>query len=137
MNYTHTEHPWVQTDATLVISKSDLVPEAVTERLGLEPTGTRLPGPSRWDPDGDPSGLWLLERAERELGHAGQVDAILDAITPSAEVLRELMDEGYDVGITTFGYVGTGAVLELSPAATTRLASLGIPLKLIVSTSNR
>ncbi|MDT0346683.1 DUF4279 domain-containing protein [Streptomyces litchfieldiae] len=136
-SYEMTERSWVDTDATLVVRKDDLDPEAVSTRLALAPTATRLPGPDRWNPAGDPAGLWLLRCADRALGLPEQLDRVVDAVFDRAEVLRELAAEGYDVTLSVFGRVGPGAMLELPPETALRIASLGIPLELRVSNNER
>ncbi|WP_326598224.1 DUF4279 domain-containing protein [Streptomyces sp. NBC_01803] len=135
--YTLAKNAWVGTNAALVVRKDDLEPQAVTERLGVTPTGTRMPGPDRWRPGGDEAGLWLFECHETRKSLPEQVDEVLDAFTAKADELRALVDEGYNVTLTLFGFVGDGSVVELSSEATARIASLGIPLEVGISTSER
>jgi hypothetical protein len=119
------------------VRRHDLDPAAVTDRLALTPTATRTPGPDRWNPAGDPAGLWLLRCAEPALSLPEQLDRIVDSVEEKADTLRELIDEGYDVTLTAFGLVGDGSVLELMPQTALRVASLGIPLDLRVSNNER
>ncbi|MDT0443367.1 DUF4279 domain-containing protein [Streptomyces johnsoniae] len=136
-SYTYSERKWAGTDATLVVRKDDLDPQAVTARLGLDPTATRLPGPARLRPAGDPSGLWLYQCSTAALGLPEQIDRVVDAVEERAGVLHELAAEGHEVTLTAFGFVGNGSVLEIMPQTALRIASLGIPLELRVSGSER
>ncbi|WP_059010478.1 DUF4279 domain-containing protein [Streptomyces specialis] len=135
--YTRAENAWVGTSAALVVRKDDLEPRTVTERLGLAPTRTRLPGPDRWRPGGDEAGLWLFECHETRKSLPEQVNEVLDVFTAKAGELRSLIDEGYDATLALFGFVGDGSVVELSSETIARIVSLGIPLEVGVSTSER
>ncbi|WP_158674680.1 DUF4279 domain-containing protein [Streptomyces hoynatensis] len=137
MNYTHTERSWVVTEAALEVRGSDLDPERISEHLGLDPTGSRRPGPDRWDPEADEAGLWLLKVSAQATPLAEQLDELLGTVEPRAVGLQELRQEGYDVLLRLFGFVGTGSFFELSPVALGRLTALGVPLRLAVSTSER
>lgn len=135
LKYSHL--PWVLSDVELVVSKDDLNPQEVTERLGLTPTGTRLPGPSRWEPPGEEAGLWLFGCADRDLSLAEQLNRVLDAVEPRVESLQGLLSDGFDVTLKLVGNVGRGAMTKLPEHAVARVAALGIPLDVSVSSSAR
>ncbi|MFC9283407.1 hypothetical protein [Streptomyces collinus] len=39
---------WVLTDVSLAVENADLRPAEITSLLGIQPTGVREPGPSKW-----------------------------------------------------------------------------------------
>jgi hypothetical protein len=128
---------WGNTSAELVIRRDDLDPATVTTRLALEPTSSRLPGPDRWRPGGDSSGVWSFECHDAVLSLPEQMELVLDVAEPRIDELVSLRDEGFDVALTVFGFIGNGAVLELSSAIVQRLAAVGLPLELAVNTNAR
>ena len=130
-------HSWGNTSAELVISGGDLDPAAVSARLAVEPTGSRLPGPDRWRPGGDPSGFWGFECRDAGISLPEQIERVLDVAEPRADELAALRGEGCDVILTAFGFIGNGAVLELPPVTVRRLAAMGLPLELAVNTNAR
>ncbi|MDT0309573.1 DUF4279 domain-containing protein [Streptomyces sp. DSM 44917] len=113
------------------------MPERVTERLGMEPTGVREPGPDRWRPGGDEDGWWIFQRHEMRRSLPEQVEDVLDAVGGRCGELRSLVAEGYEVTFEIFGFVGDGSVVELPAEAVARIAALGVRLEVRVSTSER
>ncbi|MFI8965550.1 DUF4279 domain-containing protein [Streptomyces sp. NPDC053493] len=129
---------WTLTSVALVVRGPELDPEALTARLGLEPTGTRPPGPSRWGRPGDVDGEWRLQCDERTArAFAAQLDTVLAAAEPHRESWRALTAEGLSVSLVVRGYVDNDAQLALSVAQMRRVADLGLPLTLTPSTSER
>ncbi|WP_431047639.1 DUF4279 domain-containing protein [Streptomyces sp. P1-3] len=123
---------------SLVVESPNLDPDVVTERLAIEPTSKRMPGPSKWRSPEDVNGLWLLEcdeRTSRKLDE--QVERILSAITAKGAELRALQADGCEVYLDVFGFVGNGATFQLPAEVVARMAEIGIPLRVAASTSER
>lgn len=136
--YTHLEGDWVLTDTALCIEKEDLDPDAVTAALGIRPSGTRKPGPSRWRPAGDTRGLWILEcneRTSRDLGE--QVAHVLSSIEPRKQELQKLITSGCHAYFRIRGFAGNGASCKLPSPVLARLAALGIQLKVSPNINER
>lgn len=132
------EGPWVLTTVSLTIEKPDLDPSTVSAALGIEPTSSRLPGPSRWRPADDTNGLWILEydqRTAREL--SDQLDRLLSLIESKVAALGSLRATGYQVSIEIRGYAGDGAMLVIPYALLARISHLGIPLTVIPKINER
>ncbi|MGY3680412.1 DUF4279 domain-containing protein [Streptomyces sp. TE33382] len=122
---------WVLTDVSLVVKKSDLDPDTVTARLGLEPTAVRPPGQDRWGPPGEIDGQWRLqcdERTARKLSE--QLDEILPLVERCAPQLREMMAEGFEICLAVHGFADNDSRAFFSSTVVSRIASLGVPLVL-------
>ncbi|MER6200938.1 DUF4279 domain-containing protein [Streptomyces sp. NPDC001586] len=129
---------WVLTDVALVVEKGDLDPDAVTARLGLQPTAVRFPGVDRWGPPGDVAGRWRLtcdERTTRDL--SGQLEHVLSAAEGCAVPLREMRAEGCDVRLAVYGFAGHGSHLLIPAPMISRVARLGLPLILTPNMNDR
>lgn len=138
MDYTQTEYPWTAATATLRVRKDDLDPDAVTSRLGLRPTGSRVPGPDRWDPEGDEAGLWLLDVGSwPKQSLAEQLEKLSAIAEAHTDEFRALIAEGCEVTVIAFGFTGGIAHLEISPECVRRFGAVGIPLHLDPSTNTR
>jgi hypothetical protein len=129
---------WALTDVSLVVRGPDLDPDEVTKKLNIQPTGTRLPGPSRWGPPGDVDGEWRLQCDERSTRvFPEQLDTILTAVEPHADDVRELPANDLSVTLAIRGYVDNDSQIALTPEQMRRVARLGVPLTLAPSTSER
>ncbi|MER5984737.1 DUF4279 domain-containing protein [Streptomyces sp. NPDC001787] len=114
-----------------MVKKSDLDPDEVTARLGLEPTAVRAPGEDRWGPPGEIDGQWRLqcdERTTRKLSE--QLDEILLLAEHCAPQLREMMAEGCEVCLAVHGFADNDSRAFFSSPVVSRVASLGVPLLL-------
>ncbi|UUN27462.1 DUF4279 domain-containing protein [Streptomyces sp. FIT100] len=122
----------------MIIKKSDLDPEAITQRLGIEPSATRAPGPDRWGPPGDTDGQWRLQCDERTTRiFSEQLDVILKAAEGCAQILAMLRSEGFEVTLVVRGYADNDSQLSIPAAGMARISRLGVPLTLRPSLSER
>lgn len=129
---------WTLTDVTLVVRKSDLDPDAVTERLGLQPSSVRMPGIDRWDPKGETDGQWRYQCDERTTRvFSEQLDVVLRASERCARVLAALGAEGCNVALSIGGFADNDSQLSLSVHEMARISRLGIPLILIPNLNER
>ncbi|MFE1444719.1 DUF4279 domain-containing protein [Streptomyces olivaceoviridis] len=129
---------WVLTEVSLVIKGRDLHPEEITPFLGLEPTGVRNPGPSKWDRPGEIDGQWRIscdERTSRDFHE--QLDSILSIAERKRTELRQLAERGYEVTVSLFGFSGNDSTLALESEEIKRIALLGFPLRVAASMNER
>ncbi|MGW3459890.1 DUF4279 domain-containing protein [Streptomyces olivaceoviridis] len=129
---------WVLTEVSLVIKGRDLHPEEITPFLGLEPTGVRNPGPSKWDRPGEIDGQWRIscdERTSRDFHE--QLDGILSIAERKRIELRQLAEQGYEVVVSLFGFSGNDSTLALESEEIKRIALLGFPLRITASMNER
>ncbi|MFE1192597.1 DUF4279 domain-containing protein [Streptomyces olivaceoviridis] len=129
---------WVLTEVSLVIKGRDLHPEEITPFLGLEPTGVRNPGPSKWDRPGEIDGQWRIscdERTSRDFHE--QLDIILSIAERKRTELRQLTEQGYEVAVSLFGFSGNDSTLALESEEIKRIALLGFPLRVAASMNER
>ncbi|MFI1835121.1 DUF4279 domain-containing protein [Streptomyces olivaceoviridis] len=129
---------WVLTEVSLVIKGRDLHPEEITPFLGLEPTGVRNPGPSKWDRPGEIDGQWRIscdERTSRDFHE--QLDSILSIAERKRTELRQLAEQGYEVAVSLFGFSGNDSTLALESEEIKRIALLGFPLRVAASMNER
>ncbi|MFD4786642.1 DUF4279 domain-containing protein [Streptomyces sp. NPDC058459] len=129
---------WLSTAVSFVVSGHDLQPEEVTALLGIEPTGTRSPGPSRWSRPGDTDGLWGI-RCDSNLTHdfREQLAHVLSIMESKKDELTRLVGRGYDVTVDFYGFAGNDCVLTLRPDEVERIAALGFPLKVAANMNER
>ncbi|MEU7135380.1 DUF4279 domain-containing protein [Streptomyces sp. NPDC046261] len=126
------------TVASLTIEKPDLDPGTVTSALGIKPTCTRMPGPSRWRPADDTDGLWMLECDRRTAEDpVEQLSHVLSLVEPKSAELAALQTCGHRVSLEIRGYAGDGATLVIPHALLTRITHLNIPLKVIPNVNER
>ncbi|MEU1784129.1 DUF4279 domain-containing protein [Streptomyces abikoensis] len=129
---------WVLTTVSLTIEKPDLDPRAVSAALGIEPTSSRLPGPSRWRPADDTNGLWMLECDQRTAkGPAEQLAHLLSLVESKTGELGSLRATDHQVHLEIRGYAGDGATFVIPHTLLTRIMHLGIPLKVIPKINER
>ncbi|MEU0051523.1 DUF4279 domain-containing protein [Streptomyces sp. NPDC006309] len=129
---------WVLTEVSLVIKGRDLRPEGITSFLGVEPTGVRNPGPSKWDRPGEIDGQWRIscdERTSRDFHE--QLDSILSVAERKRTELGQLVEQGYEVTVNLFGFSGNDCTLALQPEEIKRIALSGLPLRVAASMSER
>ncbi|MGW3723764.1 hypothetical protein [Streptomyces sp. NPDC000851] len=123
----YAEGDWVETDARLVIRKSDLDPDLPAETIPVVP--------SALNPE---EGVWSLTvHAGLPEGTNGQLRQLLEAIEPFSARLTDLGDRGYEMSIRVSGFVGRGSAFTLTQDVVARLAALNIPLTVSPSTSDR
>ncbi|MQS39444.1 DUF4279 domain-containing protein [Streptomyces katsurahamanus] len=135
--FRRTDATWTLPEVALIIKGADLVPDRITERLGLEPTSSRLPGANRWFP-GDTDGRWHFECDDRTTRiFSEQLDNVLSAVESRTEALASLRSEGYTVALTVWGYVDHDSQLAFSASDMARIARLNVPLSLSQSLSDR
>ncbi|MFD9208708.1 DUF4279 domain-containing protein [Streptomyces sioyaensis] len=126
--------PWVLTQVTVVISKSDLDPEEVTRRLSLTPTDVLQPGTDARYPDGE----WRLKFGDRiSRDFSQQLDAALLALDPQRSTLHDLVSEGCEVLLTAYGFADHNSTIELAARDVERISQLGIPFALIPNINSR
>ncbi|MEU0676838.1 DUF4279 domain-containing protein [Streptomyces sp. NPDC006172] len=129
---------WVLTDVTLMISGRDLQPEEITPFLGIEPTGVRNPGPSKWARPGDVDGLWGItcnEHVSRDFRE--QLNNILSIVESKRAKLVQLTERGYEVTVEIYGFAGNDCTLALQPQELERIALLGFPLRVAANMNER
>ncbi|MFF1406341.1 DUF4279 domain-containing protein [Streptomyces sp. NPDC058294] len=129
---------WVLTEVSLVIKGRDLRPENITSFLGVEPTGVRNPGPSKWDRPGEIDGQWRIscdERTSRDFHE--QLDSILSVAEGKRTELGQLVEQGYEVTVNLFGFSGNDCTLALQPEEIKRIALSSLPLRVAASMSER
>ncbi|MFI1764460.1 DUF4279 domain-containing protein [Streptomyces sp. NPDC020800] len=129
---------WVLTDVSLAVKGCDLQPEEITSFLGIEPTGVRNPGPSRWARPGDVDGLWGIscnERVSRDFHE--QMDTILSVVENKRTELVQLTGRGYEVAVEIYGFAGNDCTLALRPEELERIALLGFPLRVAANMNER
>ncbi|MEU1193260.1 DUF4279 domain-containing protein [Streptomyces sp. NPDC005859] len=129
---------WVLTDVTLMISGGDLQPEEMTSLLGIEPTGVRNPGPSKWARPGDVDGLWSIscdEHVSRDFHE--QMNNILSTMESKRTELVQLAGRGYGVTVEVYGFAGNDCSLALQPEELKRIALLGFPLRVAANMNER
>ncbi|WP_179082636.1 DUF4279 domain-containing protein [Streptomyces rectiverticillatus] len=130
--------PWVLSSVSLTIEKPDLDPGTVTAVLGIEPTATRVPGPSRWRPAEDTNGLWMMECDQRTAKDPDEQLAHVLALTdPKSAELAALQQSGHEISLEVRGYAGDGAMFAIPHALLVRIAHLGIPLKVVPNINER
>ncbi|MFI6039420.1 DUF4279 domain-containing protein [Streptomyces sp. NPDC051315] len=137
MDVTEERH-WVLTDVSLVIKGRDLRPEEITPFLGIEPTGVRDPGPSKWDRPGEIDGQWRIscdEHTSRDFHE--QLDNILSVVERKRTELRQLAGRGYAVTVSLFGFSGNESTLALRSEEIKRIALLGFPLRVAANMNER
>ncbi|MFD9094860.1 DUF4279 domain-containing protein [Streptomyces collinus] len=129
---------WVLTDVSLVVRGADLRPAEITAFLGIEPTGVREPGPSKWGRPGDIDGEWGIhcnERVSRDFHE--QLDAILTTAEGKRAELVHLAERGYEVIVDVYGFAGNDCSLTLRPEELRRIALLGFPLWVAANMNER
>ncbi len=121
-----------RTFATLLIYPVRTDPEAITVRLGLEPTFRRRKG-GAIPPDALPAeiDLWCLSTKGRVESRDSRrhIDWLLDAIEGKAAVIRSLQEEGARIAVSCFwlSQAGEGGP-TISPGQMRRLGGLNIEL---------
>ncbi|MFD7086550.1 DUF4279 domain-containing protein [Streptomyces sp. NPDC059896] len=134
----HDATSWVLTAVALIVKKSDLDPNSITERLALQPSAVRMPGVDRWNPEGSAAGQWRLQCDEHTTRvFSEQLDTILRAAEGCAGTLAMLRAEGCDVTITVRGFADNDSQVSFSADEMTRASRLKIPLKIIPSLNAR
>jgi hypothetical protein len=129
---------WVLTDVTLMISGGDLQPEEITSLLGIQPTGARNPGPSKWARPGDVDGLWSIscnEHVSRDFHE--QMDNILSIMESKRTELAQLSERGYGATVEIYGFAGNDCTIALEPEELKRIAVLGFPLRVAANMNER
>ncbi|MFJ9820581.1 DUF4279 domain-containing protein [Streptomyces sp. NPDC101151] len=137
MDVTEKRH-WVLTDVSLVIKGRDLRPGEITPFLGIEPTGVRNPGPSKWARPGDVDGLWSIscnEHVSRDFNE--QLDNILSTMESKRTELVQLTEQGYEVTVGIYGFAGNDCTLALQSDELRRIALLGFPLGVAANMNER
>jgi hypothetical protein len=118
---------WESVSTSLIITKSDLSPDFISEKLSLNASVARFPGETPAFREG--AGCWTYGYDE---SFSPSVEDQLQALTGQLEsrraALTELVNQGYSAQIDITGSVETGAALWLSPAILNRVNELGIPL---------
>ncbi|WP_374325019.1 DUF4279 domain-containing protein [Streptomyces sp. AP-93] len=133
-----TARPWVLTSVSLVVKKHDLDPDAVTARLGLQPTAVRLPGADRWGPPGEVDGRWRLTCDERTTRDpAEQLEQIVSAAEGCVSQLRLMQAEGSEVHLEVYGFADHGSEFLVPAPLFSRIAQLGVPLSLTPNLNSR
>lgn len=131
-------HAWVLTDVALIVRGEGLVPDDVTELLGLQPTAVRQPG---IDPNGysaGSAGQWRLQSDDRVTKNLDeQLDAVISRVEPREDALRKLRDRGADIFVRITGYSNNDCQIVLSADEMERIARLGVTLVLSPSMSER
>ncbi|MFJ5221833.1 DUF4279 domain-containing protein [Streptomyces sp. NPDC088400] len=123
---------------TLVVRKSDLDPDAITERLGLQPSAVRMPGIDRWNPQGETDGQWRFQCDERTTRNfSEQLDVVLRASETCAQVLAMLSAEGCNVSLSIGGFADNDSQISFSAHEMVRISRLGIPLILTPNLNER
>ncbi|MFE3142251.1 DUF4279 domain-containing protein [Streptomyces scopuliridis] len=129
---------WVLTTVALIVKKSDLDPNSVTEKLGLQPSAVRMPGIDRWNPEGDAAGQWRLQCDEHTTrAFPEQLDIILRAAEGCADTLAALRAEGCEVTIVVRGFADNDSQVSFSAGEMARVSRLNIPLKIIPNLNAR
>ncbi|GHI08117.1 DUF4279 domain-containing protein [Streptomyces cellostaticus] len=129
---------WVLTDVSLVVKGRDLQPEEITSFLGIEPTGVRNPGPSKWDHPGKVDGEWGIncnENVSRDFHE--QLGNILSTVESKRTELAQLVERGYEVIVDIYGFAGNDCSLTLQPEELKRIARLGFPLWVAANMNER
>jgi hypothetical protein len=84
----------------------------------------------------EPDRLRTIETGPRD-DVATAVEAMLALIDERSVDLRRLRDEGADVELSVFGYVGDDSTLAFTAGQVARLARAGVRLQLTASVSER
>ncbi|MDF3302735.1 DUF4279 domain-containing protein [Streptomyces tropicalis] len=137
MDATKKRH-WVLTDVSLAIKGHDLQPEEITSFLGIEPTGVRNPGPSKWSRPGEIDGQWGINcdsNVSRDLHE--QLGNILATAESKRTELVQLIERGYEVIVDIYGFSGNDCTLTLQPEEVKRIALLGLPLRVAANMNER
>jgi hypothetical protein len=113
---THHAAHWESLTAALVITKSDLRPAALTERLGAEPDFSRAAGPGCW-------GIRVFGETVPEL-----LDVLLPRVAPLTAELAALRAEGHRVRVDIAGRIDSARRLTVPGEALARVARLGLPV---------
>lgn len=129
---------WVLTDVSLVVKGADLRPAEITSFLGIEPTGVREPGPSRWGRPDEVDGEWGVNcdsNVSRDFHE--QLDTILSTAGSKRAELVRLTERGYQVIVEVYGFAGNDRTLTLRPEELRRIALLGFPLRVAANMNER
>ncbi|MGW3360038.1 DUF4279 domain-containing protein [Streptomyces bungoensis] len=129
---------WVLTDVSLVVKGADLRPAEITSFLGIEPTGVREPGPSRWGRPDEVDGEWGVNcnsNVSRDFHE--QLDTILTTAESKRDELVHLVERGYEVIVDVYGFAGNDCSLTLRPEELRRIALLGFPLWVAANMNER
>ncbi|MER6468079.1 DUF4279 domain-containing protein [Streptomyces collinus] len=132
------KHYWVLTDVSLVVKGADLRPAEITSFLGVEPTGVREPGPSRWSRPDEVDGEWGINcnsNVSRDFHE--QLDTILSTAESKRAELVRLAEQGYEVIVGIYGFAGNDCSLTLHPEELRRIALLGFPLRVAANMNER
>ncbi|MFI2187595.1 DUF4279 domain-containing protein [Streptomyces sioyaensis] len=133
-----TSHPWVLTDVSLIIKKVDLDPEAVSQRLGITPTGVYRPDQGSQERNRGREGIWRLQCDERTTrDFSEQLNTVLSATEEKRAEIRDLIAEGHEIHLSVYGFAGTGSVLPFSVRDLERISRLNLPLELAPNTNAR
>ncbi|MCQ4045979.1 DUF4279 domain-containing protein [Streptantibioticus rubrisoli] len=112
---------------SLVITKSDLSPDFISEKLSLNASFARLPGETPAFREG--VGCWTYGYDESfSPSVEDQLQALSGQLESRRAALAELVSQGYSVQIDITGSVETGVALWLSPTILNRVKELGVPL---------
>ncbi|MHC5539745.1 DUF4279 domain-containing protein [Singulisphaera rosea] len=125
----------VETFATFRVYPGEMDPSMITDRLRLQPSSWQRQGElvfsSRRPPRPAPINGWFLTSRDQVDSRDSRphIDWLLDRLTPKAEAVRALQDEGCKMDISCFwlSKLGNGGP-ELPPAQMRRLADLNIML---------
>jgi hypothetical protein len=118
--------------ATLRVAGVDLVPDEVSELLGIQPTHAQRKGqPSRSGMHIATFGLWRLEARNREPENVnGQVEELLSQVTSKLEVWR-VLGRRFEVDLFCGWFMNeSNEGLDISPASLLALGERGIQLSL-------
>ncbi|MEU1041424.1 DUF4279 domain-containing protein [Streptomyces sp. NPDC005551] len=129
---------WVLTDVSLVVKGSDLQPAEITSFLGIEPTGVRNPGPSKWGRPDEVDGEWGINcnsNVSRDFHE--QLDTILSTTESKRTELAQLVERGYEVIVDIYGFSGNDCALTLKPEEVKRISVLGFPLRVAANMNER
>lgn len=129
---------WVLTDVSLAVKGLDLQPEEITSFLGVEPTGVRNPGPSKWDRPGRVHGEWGINcNSNSNRDFHEQLGGILSTAESKRTELAQLVERGYEVTVEIYGFSGNDCTLVLRPEEVERIALLGFPLRVAANMNER
>lgn len=118
---------WESVSVSLVITKDDLAPALISQKLLLDGSVTREPGQEPHFRQGD--GLWVYGYDDTlSPDPEQQLDALLDDLADRREAVAELIHDGFSVQIDVAGFVATGDSLWIRPEVLQRVNDLGIPL---------
>ncbi|ONK12229.1 hypothetical protein [Streptomyces sp. MP131-18] len=122
----HGADHWESLTATLLITKSDLNPDDLTQRLGTPPDFSRSADADAGARFRGGVGCWALRTAGDDV--PGALGALLPRVAPLIGELAALRAEGHRVQINVAGGIDRGRRLTVPGEILARVAGLGLPL---------